>query len=139
MFKGLALGAPYTKSIGMARAPLASVMVGKTIGSAIDNGDLPVYLKRFGHTRESIFINAEELKREYGKDYERIPTAAIALYTYCERLAQGIRQLMCGVRKFALEYITGDDIAALTPDASRVSGIPLVTDLDAEEVDRILG
>ena len=139
IFKGLALCAPYAKAIGMARAPLTSVMVGKTIDKAIDSGDLPVYIKRFGNTRESIFINAEELKREYGKDYERIPTAAIALYTYYERLAQGIRQLMCGTRKFALEYITRDDIASLTPEASRISGIPLVTDIDAKEVDRILG
>ncbi len=30
-------------------------------------------------------------------------------------------------------------IAALTPEAARVSGIPLVSDLDAEGVDRILG
>ena len=79
------------------------------------------------------------MKREYGKDYEKIPTSAIALYTYYERLAQGLRQLMSGTRKFAIEHITRDDIAALTPEASRISGIPLVTDLDAEEVEQILG
>jgi hypothetical protein len=61
------------------------------------------------------------------------------LYTYYERLAQGLRQLMCGSRKFSLEHITRNDIAALTPDASRVSGIPLVSDIDAEEVIKILG
>ncbi len=139
MFKGLALGAPYVKAIGMARSPLAAVMVGKTIGKEIEAGQLPVYLERFGRTRESIFVTAEELKREYGKDYDRIPTSAIALYTYYERLAQGLSQFMCGSRKFAIEHITRDDIATLTPEAARVSGIPLVTDLDAEEVDRILG
>jgi len=32
MFKGLALGAPFVKLIGMARAPIAAAMVGKTIG-----------------------------------------------------------------------------------------------------------
>jgi len=32
-----------------------------------------------------------------------------------------------------------DDIAALTPESSRVSCIPIVFDLDAEEVDKILG
>ena len=46
---------------------------------------------------------------------------------------------MSGTRKFAIEHITRDDIAALTPEASRISGIPLVTDLDAEEVEQILG
>jgi len=139
MFKGIAMGAPYTKAIGMARAPLAAVMVGKTIGQAIDGSDLPIYLKRFGGTREAIFITAEELKRQYGNDYQRIPTSAIGLYTYYQRLAQGLQQLMCGARKFNLEYISRDDLAALTSDAASISGIPLVTDIDAEEVDRILG
>ena len=36
-------------------------------------------------------------------------------------------------------YGNSNDVAALTPDASRVSGIPLVSDIDAEEVDNILG
>jgi hypothetical protein len=52
---------------------------------------------------------------------------------------QGLRQLMAGSRKFAPEHLTRDDIAALTPEAARVSGIPLVSDLDAEEAERILG
>jgi len=139
MFKGLALCAPHCKAIVMARAPLAAAMVGKTIGKAIESENLPIFLERFGHNRESIFVTAEELKRDYGSDYGKIPTAAIGLYTYYERLAQGLRQLMCGSRKFALEHISRNDIAALTPEASRVSGIPLVSDIDAEEVDRILG
>jgi len=139
MFKGLALCAPHCKAIAMARAPLAAAMVGKTIGKAIDANQLPVYLQRFGATRESIFVTAEDLKREYGKDFEKIPTGAIGLYTYYARLAQGLRQLMCGARKFALKYITADDIAALTPEASRISGIKMVSDIDAKKVDKILG
>jgi hypothetical protein len=139
VFKGLALCSPYIKAIGMARSPLAAAMVGKTIGEAIDSEELPVYLQRFGKTKEAIFVTAEGLKREYGKDYEKIPTSAIGLYTYYERLAQGLRQLMAGSRKFALEHVTRADIAALTPEAARVSGIPLVSDLDAEEAERILG
>lgn len=138
MFKGFSLCAPYCKAITMSRGPLAAVMVGKTIGNAIDDGDLPIFIKRFGNSIESTFVTAEELKRKYGKDFEKIPTGAIGLYTYYERLAQGLRQLMCGSRKFALEHITTDDIASLTPEASRVSGIPLVSELDAKEVDEIL-
>ena len=138
IFKGLALGAPYVNAIGMARGPLAAVMVGKTIGEAIKSQQLPVYFERFGGSRESIFVMAEALKREYGKDYEKIPTAAIGLYTYFERLAQGLRQLMAGNRKFGVQHITRDDIAALTPEVSRISGIPLVTNVDTKEVDNIL-
>jgi len=139
MFKGLALASPYVKAIGMARAPLAAVMVAKTLGGNIESGQLPIHLERLGRTREDIFVTADMLKREYGKDYTRIPTSAIGLYTYYERLAHGLRQLMNGSRKFALEYIRRSDIAALTPEASRVSGIPLVTELDEEEIDKILG
>jgi glutamate synthase domain-containing protein 2 len=138
IFKGFALGAPYVKAIGMARAPLAAAMVGKTIGKAIESEQLPIFLERFGRNRESIFVTAEKLKREFGKDYKDIPTSAIGLYTYYERLAQGMRQFMCGSRKFALEHITRGDLAALTPEASKISGIPLVSDLDQEEVEKIL-
>ena len=139
MFKGLALGAPYVKAIGMARAPLAAAMVGKTIGETINSGQLPVYLQRFGKTREAIFVTAEGLKREYGKDYERIPTSAIGLYTYYERLAQGLRQLMAGSRKFAVEFLDRSDIVALTHEAAEVSGIPHVMEADKEEAEKILG
>lgn len=138
IFKGLALGAPYVKAIGMARAPLAAVMVGKTIGESINSGQLPVYLQRFGKTREAIFVTAEGLRREYGKDYERIPTSAIGLYTYYERLAQGLRQLMAGSRKFALGFLDRGDIVALTHEAAEVSGIPHVMEADMEEAEKIL-
>ena len=72
------------------------------------------------------------------KEFEKIPTGAIGLYTYYERLAQGLRQLMCGSRKFSLDYMTRDDLAALTPEAAKISGIQYVMDLDTEEVDEIL-
>jgi len=139
IFKGLALCAPYAKAVGMARAPLAAVMVGKTIGETIESGQLPVYLQRFGGTRGAIFVTAQALQREYGRDYEKMLTWAIGLYTHYGRLAQGLRQLMCGTLKFALEHITRNDIAALTPEAAKISRIPLVSDLDAEEVEKILG
>jgi hypothetical protein len=138
LFKGLSLCAPYTNAIGMARGPLAAVMVGKTIGKAIEGHQLPVYFQRFGGTKESVFVTADWLKKEYGRDYSHIPTSAIGLYTYFDRLAQGLRQLMAGTRKFTVKHISRDDIASLTPEATRVSGIPLVSDLDAREVDRIL-
>jgi glutamate synthase domain-containing protein 2 len=138
IFKGLALGAPYFKLIGMARAPLAAAMVGKTIGRRIEEGDLPVYVARFGETIEEIFITAPELKRRFGSDFKRIPPGAIGLYTYMQRLAQGLRQLMCGSRKFALDYISREDIAALTEEAARISGIPHVMEVDRALAEHIL-
>ena len=45
---------------------------------------------------------------------------------------------MAGNRKFSLKYITRDDIAALTEDAARISGITYILDVDKDEVDKIL-
>jgi glutamate synthase domain-containing protein 2 len=139
IFKGLALGAPFAKLIGMARAPIAAAMVGKTIGRTIDELQIPVYIERFGSSKDEIFVTASTLRKELGdEEFERLPTGALGLYTYYERIAQGLRQLMAGSRKFSLEHITRDDIAALTHEAQEVSGIQYVMDVDKGKVERIL-
>ena len=139
IFKGLALGAPFVKLIGMARSPIAAAMVGKTIGMTIDNNQLPVYVERFGNTRDEIFVTSGELRRELGDaEFESLPTGAIGLYTYYERLAQGLKQLLCGSRKFSLEHMTRDDLASLTKECAEISGIPYMIDLDKDEAARIL-
>jgi len=138
MLKGLALGAPYFKLIGMARAPLAAAMVGKTIGKTINEGMVPVYIERFGNTPEEIFVTAPALKRKLGSDFDKLPTGGMGLYTYMERLNQGLRQIMAGCRKFALEYITRDDIASLTREASEISGIQYIMECDKKEAQKIL-
>jgi hypothetical protein len=123
----------------MARAPIAAAMVGKTIGASIEKNMLPVYVERFGNTRDEIFVTSLELRQKLGNEaFEELPTGAIGLYTYYERLAQGLRQLMCGSRKFALEYISRDDLCSLTLQVAEISGIPYVMDLDKEEVEEIL-
>ena len=68
-----------------------------------------------------------------------LPPGALGLYTYYERLAQGLRQLMAGSRKFAPEYISRNDIAALTHEAAEISGIRYIMDVDKDEVEQILG
>ncbi|MCK4763724.1 MAG: FMN-binding glutamate synthase family protein [Candidatus Aminicenantes bacterium] len=139
IYKGLAMGAPFVKLVGMARAPIAAAMVGKTIGRAIEENQLPVYVERFGNKKDEIFVTAGELRVELGAaEFDKIPTGAIGLYTYYERLAQGLRQLMCGSRKFALEHISRDDLASLTRDASAISGISYITEVDKEETEEIL-
>jgi glutamate synthase domain-containing protein 2 len=137
--KGLALGAPFVKAIGMARSPIAAVMVGKTLGNKLAEEKLPAFLEKYGRSVEDIFVTAAELKHRLGAEtFAKVTPAALGLYTYYERLAQGIRQLLCGSRKFALEYVTRDDLAALTKDASEISGIPYVMDLDREEAEAVL-
>jgi len=139
IFKGLAMGAPFVKLVGMARSPIAAAMVGKTIGRAMEEGQLPVYIERFGSTKDEVFVTAAHLRHELGNDeFEKIPAGALGLYTYYERLAQRLRQLMAGNRKFSLDHITRDDIASLTSEATAISGIKYVMDVDKEEVETIL-
>ncbi|NPV26663.1 MAG: FMN-binding glutamate synthase family protein [Firmicutes bacterium] len=139
VFKGLALGAPHVNMIEMARAPLTAAMVGKTVAEMIKSGKVPNEYKKYGETVEQIFILAEQVKKELGARFADFPTGAIGVYSYFERLAQGLRQFMCGARKFSLEYITRNDIVAITKEAAEISGIKYVMDCDAEEVEKILG
>jgi glutamate synthase domain-containing protein 2 len=139
IFKGLALGAPFVKLVGMARSPLAAAMVGKTIGRAIAAGQMPVYVERFGRSTDEVFVTAHALRAELGdEEFERLPAGALGLYTYYERLAQGLRQLMAGARKFSTAYLSRDDLATLTRDAAEVTGLPYVMDVDGPLVDGIL-
>lgn len=139
MFKGLALGAPFVKLIGMARAPIAAAMVGKTIGRTINDNQVPVYIERFGNSKDEIFVTASSLRKELGDtEFERIPTGALGLYTYYERLAQGLRQLLAGSRKFSVDLVSRDDLACLTREAAEISGIPYVMDVDKDLAIEIL-
>src|SRR4030042_4325658 len=117
---------------------MAATRVGKTIGKRIIEGQVPVYVERFGSTAEEIFVTAPELKRQFKERFNDMPTGAIGLYTYFKRLSQGGRQRMAGHRKFSLGYIDRDDLAALTKEAADISGIPFITDVDKDEVRKIL-
>jgi len=138
IFKALSLCSPYAKLVGMARAPLAAAMVGKTIGKRLEAGDLPVFIERFGYSKDEIFVTAPQLRKEFGDKFDDIPTGAIGLYSYYERLAQGLRQMMAGARKFGLEHMTRHDLGSLTRECEATTGIPYIMDLDKEEVDKIL-
>jgi hypothetical protein len=139
IFKALALGSPYVKAIGMARAPITAAMVAKNVGQRARERDLPVYYGRFGSTLDEIFIETPSLKNKLGSKFDDLPTGAMGIYTYYTRLSQGLKQLMCGARKFAIQHLARDDIVALTPEAARISGIAYVMDADKDEVEKILG
>jgi len=136
VFKAIALGSPYIKVVCLGRPTLAAAMVGKANAEKIrkEHGDGDGYREVIMRT----FINAGKLKEKYGKDFDRIPPAAIGMYSYYDRLTVGLQQLMAGARKFRLGLIERDDLMALTREAAEVSGIPYVMDADKEEVERIL-
>ena len=139
VFKAIAMGAPYVKGVCMGRATMIPAMVGKNVGKWLEEGKLPKEIAKYGDSVDHIFEAADELKEKYGDRFSELPLDAVALYGYCDRVSTGLRQLMAGARKFAIEYLSRDDLIALTKEASEVTGIPYVMDSDAEEVDKILG
>ncbi|MDL1988275.1 MAG: FMN-binding glutamate synthase family protein [Deltaproteobacteria bacterium] len=137
LFKAIALGAPYVKAICLGRAILTAAMVGKTHGKLMaEKMELEGEDVAEGYLR--LFAVGAELRERYGKDFSNLPAGAIGLYSYIDRLKQGLQQFMAGARKFALKYIDRNDIVALTKDSAEISGISYVMDSDAEEVDKIL-
>jgi glutamate synthase domain-containing protein 2 len=138
IFKAIALAAPYIKAICLGRASMTAAMVGNTIGEMIKKGKVPADVAKYGTDREHVFVLAAKLKDKYGKDFERIPTGTIGMITYFDRLNAGLQQLMAGARKFALKYISRDDLFSLTREASEMSEIPYVMDVDKQEVETIL-
>jgi glutamate synthase domain-containing protein 2 len=138
IFKAIALGAPYVKAICLGRAMMTAAMVGKTHGKMMaDKMELEGEDLEMGYCR--LFAVGAELKERFGKDFEEIPPGAIGMYSYIDRMRQGLQQLMAGERKFALKYIERNDLVALTREAADISGIPYVMDSDKEEIDKILG
>ncbi len=139
IFKAIALASPYIKAVCLGRASMTAAMVGNTVGEMIKKGKVTADIAKYGTDIEHVFVLASKLKDKYGKDFERIPAGTIGMLTYFDRLNAGLQQLMAGARKFALKYISRDDIFALTKEASEISGIPYVMDSDKEEVEKILG
>lgn len=139
VFKGFALGAPYIKAIGIGRGALSAAMVGKTIGRLVKEDKVPKEMsEKYGNTIDSLFTCSAKLKEELGEKFTQVPPGALGVYSYFDRLTLGLQQLMCGARKFALPYIDRNDLASLTKEATEVSGIPFIMELDKEEAKKIL-
>jgi glutamate synthase domain-containing protein 2 len=138
MFKVLALGAPHVKAVLFGRAIMTAGMVGKTHGKMIaEKTELEGEDAADGYVK--LFAVGTQLRERFGKEFDALPPGAIGIYSYIDRLRQGLQQLMAGERKFALQYIERDDLVALTREAADVSGISYVMDSDKEEIDKILG
>lgn len=138
IFKAMALGAPYVKAVGMARSPLCAAHVGKLIAEQINKNAVDKTIEPYGRTMDEIFVLASRTKRLFSSNGKEVPAGALGVYSYYQRLSQGLRQLMCGSRKFALEHLTRNDIVTLTREAAEVTGIRYIMDADSEEAEQIL-
>ena len=135
IFKALAMGAPYTKAVCMGRGLMIPGMVGKNIGRWLEgeDGGLPSTVSKYGSTKEEIFVSFEEVKEKYGKDIDEIPLGAIGLYSASQKLQVGLQQLMAGARKWRVDMMSRQDLACLTEQAAKVTGLPYIMDAYREE------
>ncbi len=149
VFKGLALGAPYTKLICMGRGIMIPGFLGANIEGAIYperradvNGnwnELPKTVLEVGKTADEIFAGYHALADKVGRDeMKNIPYGAIGFYTLADKLGCGLQQLMAGARKFSLNQITRHEIFSGNRETAQETGIPHVTDVNNESAKKIL-
>lgn len=149
IFKALALGAPFVKTVCLSRAFMIPAFLGCNIEGALHperrktvNGSwdaLPKFLADLGDSPERLFAGYHDLELRLGKDTMReIPYGAIALWTLCDRLGAGLQHLMGAARRFTVPAVTRADIASANRETERETGIPFITDREEELADRIL-
>ena len=134
VYKGLALGAPYVGRIAIGRAAMAAASVGRQVGEALRNGSVPKEYARFGSSIDELFADLRMLRADYGDEAASIPTGAIGLYSYLNRVSVGLKQFMALNRKFALRYIARDDIVPLTERAAQATGLATYDEFLAQSV-----
>ena len=149
IFKGLALGAPYTKLICMGRAIMVPGFLGANVEGVINperkekvfgNWDnLPKTVADIGTKPAQIFASYFDLQKKIKKkEMNNIPYGAIAFYTLADKLAGGLQQLMAGARKFSLDKISRFDLFSGNRETAKETGIPHVSDVNDESAKKIL-
>lgn len=117
VYKALALGAPYVKTVGLCRSAMAAAMNGKKIGQMLEKGTVPAHVKAYGTTKEEVFADLPELRWIYGEKADSFSTGAIGVYSYLKRIAFGIQHFAALNRKFDIKYADTSDLIPLTPSA----------------------
>lgn len=120
VYKALALGAPYVKVVGLCRASMAAAMNGKKIGALIEKGKLPPAIKRFGSSKEEIFVDLPELRGLYGERADAFSTGAISTFSYLKRIGFGLQHFAALNRKFDFAYVDASDLIPLTLAAREI-------------------
>ena len=144
VFKVLAMGAPYFKAVCMGRGLMIPGFVGDNIEAVLQGKpdrnwkELPSTVTQFGSSPEQLFSTYSALQDRYGKDIDQIPLGAIGVYTFVDKLRTGLTQFMAGARSFRLDSVNRADVAALTEDAAKVSGVTYIMDAFREEAESIL-
>ena len=149
IFKALAVGAPFTKLALMGRAVMIPGYLGANVEGVIKpeerarlNGNwerLPPNVAQYGRTADEIFAGYYDVQKKVGADeMKNIPYGAIAMYTFADKLAAGLQQLLAGVRKFNVSEISRDEIFSANRETEKETGISFITDVLDDAAKRIL-
>lgn len=149
IFKGLALGAPFTKLICMGRGIMIPGFLGANIEGVLHpdrkerlNGNwssLPKSIADLGDSPEKIFASYFDVQEKVGKkEMANIPYGAIAMWTMADKLACGIQQLLAGARKFKIDQLSRNDLFAANRETAHETGITHIADANNESAMRIL-
>ncbi len=144
IFKAMAMSnlgdGPQVKAVLMGRSPLTAVMKSDYFKQLAKEGRIPkTFADKFGATPEKFFITTPELKAHYGERFKEIPWEAVGLHTYLtDRIGVGLQQLLAGTRKWRLELLDRKDLMSLSERAAKVTGIPLVEDVEKDAFERML-
>lgn len=149
IYKGLALGSPFTKLICMGRGMMIPGFLGANIEGVLRpenkakiNGNwdkLPSTVSQFGSTPEEIFSGYYGFEAKVGKDAMKdIPLGAIAMWTLLDKLGCGLQQLMAGARRFNLGEIRRSDLAAANRETQRETGLDFITEAQDQSARDIL-
>lgn len=118
--------------------PLCAAHVGKLVADQVNKNSIDKTIEPYGRTMDEIFVLASKAKRLFCSDGREVPPGALGVYSYYQRLSQGLQQLMCGSRKFGLKHLTRDDVVTLTREAAEVTGLKYIMDADSEIAEQIL-
>ncbi|PTD94714.1 FMN-binding glutamate synthase family protein, partial [archaeon SCG-AAA382B04] len=148
LFKALALGSPYVKTICMGRALMIPGFVGSNIEGALNperkeevNGywdSLPGTVKGIGEKPKEIFSGWYDVQEKLGEEMENIPYGAIALWNLTQKLGIGLKQFMAGARKFDLDNLRRKDLMSANKETEEITGIPHMTKANNQQAKEIL-
>ena len=119
-YKALALGNGNFTAVGFCRAAMAAAMTGKRIGNDIKNGNIPAFYKKFGSTVDEIFGDLPDLRAIYGVEADQFSTGAVGVFSYLNKLGNGLRHFSALNRKFKIALADRLDLIPLTEDANRI-------------------
>lgn len=131
---------PAVKAVAVGRSPLTAAMKADYFVELARQGKLPAsFVSLYGSDPDQFFIATAEMTNGKGKPGRDIPWGTVGVYTYfTDRIAVGLQQLMAGSRKWKLDLLARSDLAALTERASRVTGIPMIEQINQQTMESML-